>query len=113
MKKPTAVAALSLGLLLNPVAAHAQGDHPAPPDHPTAGDEPSSPPPLPRPPAPSGPPCRLAEHGGIDDGDAATVAQLVCTAIGRAGAPATARYRVAIGKLGSVIILSVVAVAVT
>ncbi len=107
MKKPTAVAALALGLLLSPVAAHAQSDHPAPADHPTAGDEPSSPPPLPRPPAPSGPPCRLAEHGGIDDGDAATVAQLVCTAIGRAGAPATARYRVAIGKLGSVIILSV------
>ena len=119
MKTPTAIA-LTFALLLGPVAANAQGDRPATGDHPQtgspagspAGDAPSSsssppPLPLPRPPAPSGPPCRLAEHGGIDDGDAATVAQLVCSALGRAGAPPDARYRVAVGKLGSVIILSV------
>ena len=79
--------------------AQAQGDHPP-------GDDVSSPPPLPRPPGPTGPPCRLAEHSGIEDTDAATAAQLVCTALARAGAPAQARYRVGIGKLGSVIILS-------
>ena len=98
MKTPLAIA-LALGLLLGAAAAHAQGDHPP-------GDDVSSPPPLPRPPGPTGPPCRLAEHSGIEDTDAATAAQLVCTALARAGAPATARYRVGIGRLGSVIILS-------
>jgi hypothetical protein len=104
MKIPTAVA-FSLALLLGPASARAQGDH-AQPDHPQ-GDDASSPPPLPRGPGPSGPPCRLAEHSGVEEADAATAAQLVCSELARAGAPATARYRVAIGKLGSVIILSV------
>jgi hypothetical protein len=126
MKTSTAVA-LSLALLVGPSTASAQGNRPAPipNDHPAQaqGDHPapapavspaptddaSSPPPLPRPPSPSvsGPPCRLAEHSGVDDADAGTVAQLVCGALARAGAPADARYRVAIGKLGSVYILSV------
>jgi hypothetical protein len=133
MKTTTAVA-LSFGLILGTVAAYAQGDRPATVGHPTAADAPSSPPPLPpvpstpapsppapspaapssppsalpRAPAPSGPPCRLAEHSGVEDADAATAAQVVCTALARAGAPADARYRVGIGKLGSVFILSVV-----
>ena len=129
MKTTTAVA-LSLGLLLDSAASFAQGTHPpslpgdrAAPAAPSAGavgpapsahplpapaptDGTSSPPPLPRP-APSGPPCRLAEHSGVDDTDAGTVAQLVCSALSRAGAQPDARYRVGIGKLGSVYILSV------
>jgi hypothetical protein len=104
MKTPPAVA-LSLALLVVPAVARAQGDH-AQPEH-AQGDDASSPPPLPRPPAPAGPPCRLAEHSGVEDADAATAAQLVCSELARAGAPATARYRVAVGKLGSVIVLSV------
>lgn len=126
MKTTTAVA-LSFGLTLGSVAAYAQGDRPATAGHPTAADAPSSPPPLPPVPppaspsppassppsalprasAPSGPSCGLAEHSGVEDADAATAAQLVCTALARAGAPADARYRVGIGKLGSVFILSV------
>jgi hypothetical protein len=125
MKTTTAVA-LSLGLLFGTVAAFAQEDHPAasgqppaaasaqPPAgaHPPASDA-SSPPVLPPPDAlPSSslprPPCGLGEHSGVDDADAATAAQLVCTALARAGAPADAHYRVNIGKLGSVFILSVV-----
>ncbi len=126
MKTTTAVA-LSLGLLLDSAVSFAQGthppplpgdraapvapaavpassDHPSPPPVPTDGT--SSPPPLPRP-VSSGPPCRLAEHSGVDDADAGTVGQLVCSALARAGAQADARYRVGIGKLGSVYILSV------
>jgi hypothetical protein len=106
MKTSTAVA-LSLALLLRPGAAFAQGDAPAATDdHPAAADEPS-PPPLPRPAPPAGPPCRLGEHSGIADADAATGAHLVCSALAKAGAPADARYRVGVGKLGSVVILSV------
>jgi hypothetical protein len=108
MKTPTAVALallLALGLLFSTTTALAQGDHPRASDK--TSDDASSPPPLPPAPAPSGPPCRLAEHSGVDDGDAGTAAQLVCSALSRAGAPPTARYRVAIGKLGSAVILSV------
>ncbi len=43
----------------------------------------------------------------MEDADAATCAQLVCSALAHAGAPAQARYRVGIGKLGSSVILSV------
>ncbi len=130
MKKTTAVA-LSFGLLLGPSAAFAQGNHPAQPqadhppqsqgehplpaqaDHPPQTDDATSPPPLSPPPLPrpasssSGPPCRLAEHSGVDDVDAGTVAQLVCGALAKAGAPPDARYRIGIGKLGSVYILTV------
>jgi hypothetical protein len=85
--------ALSTFLLFTSTGAYARGD------------ESSSPPPaLPGPAA--GPPCRLAEHAGVDDGDAATAAQLVCSELSRAGAPVGARYRVGVGRLGSIIILS-------
>jgi hypothetical protein len=133
MKTTTAVA-LSFGLLLGPFAAFAQGDRPAvrgplpaatsgqpaaansapPPAGPSpAGGAASSPPALPPPeastsPSLSRPPCRLGDHSGVDDADAATAAQLVCTALARAGAPSDAHYRVGIGKLGSVFILSLV-----
>lgn len=54
------------------------------------------------------PPCRLAEHDGFEEADARTAGQLVCLAIGRAGASPTERYRVSLGKLGNITILAVV-----
>jgi hypothetical protein len=68
-----------------------------PPSPPTTSPEPATPLPF----------CRLGEHAGVDDDDAATAAQLVCAELSRAGAPADARYRVSLGKLGSLVILSV------
>lgn len=54
------------------------------------------------------PSCRLSEHTGVDDGDAATAGRLVCAEIARAGGAASgARYRVSLGTLGSLVILSV------
>jgi hypothetical protein len=51
--------------------------------------------------------CQLVDHRGVEPGDAATAARLVCSEIVQAGPPAGARYRVAFGSLGSLIILSV------
>jgi hypothetical protein len=71
--------------------------------------EPSLAPPLP--PAPplslTPSPCRLGEHSGIEEPDALTATQIVCLELARAGAPPDAHYRVALGRLGSVIVLSV------
>jgi hypothetical protein len=53
------------------------------------------------------PTCRLAEHAGIEEADASTAAQLVCAELARADHSSGARYRVSLGKLGSVVILSV------
>jgi hypothetical protein len=70
-------------------------------------------PPLPPPPPPaaavpeSAPPCSLSEHAGFEEPDARTAAMLVCSAIAHAGPSYEARYRVSLGKLGSVVILSV------
>jgi len=69
------------------------------------------PPPAAEPPPPavtvSIPPCRLAEHAGFEEADARTAAMLVCASIAHAGASPNARYRVSLGKLGTIIILSV------
>jgi hypothetical protein len=59
------------------------------------------------PPVAASGPCRLGEHGGVEDADAHTAAQLVCLEISRAGAPADATYRVDVGRLGSLVILTV------
>jgi hypothetical protein len=95
-----AAAAAAACALLAPATALAQD----PPDGP------SSPPPLPEPaeaqPAPS-PTCRLGDHEGFDEADARTAGRLVCAEIVHAGAAAGTHYRVALGKLGSVTILSV------
>ncbi|HEY8038895.1 MAG TPA: hypothetical protein VIF15_03845 [Polyangiaceae bacterium] len=104
MNKSVPVAVLAAALLaplLAPAAALAQE-----PDAPVAA------PPAPVVAQPSGvtvtiPPCRLAEHAGIDEADAATAGQLVCAEIMHAGALQGSRYRVSLGKLGSVVILSV------
>jgi len=53
------------------------------------------------------PPCRLGEHAGFEEADARTAALLVCASIAHAGASPGARYRVSLGKLGTIIILSV------
>ncbi len=47
-----------------------------------------------------------AVQEGIDPADAHTATNLVCAEIARRGAPADAHYRVSLGKLGSLIILS-------
>ena len=75
-----------------------------------ASAQPPAPAPTPAPAAPhadTSAPCHLGDHAGIDDDDAATATRVVCTELGRAGAPLGARYRVSLGKLGSVVILSV------
>jgi hypothetical protein len=66
-------------------------------------------PPLPAPPPPthSDTSCRLDAHEGIDDADARTAALLVCSEIARLNPPPDAHYHVTLGKLGSIIILSV------
>ena len=51
--------------------------------------------------------CRLDAHEGIDDPDARTAALLVCSEIARLNPPADAHYHVTLGKLGTIIILSV------
>jgi hypothetical protein len=84
--------ALLVGVLASP-SALAQ-----PAQLPGAGDAPA-------PPAPSA--CQLVEHRGVDAGDASTAARLICSELVQAGAPATARYRVAFGTLGTLVILSV------
>lgn len=56
-------------------------------------------------PAPSA--CQLVDHRGVDAGDATIAARLVCSELVQAGAPPDARFRVAFGTLGSVILLSV------
>jgi hypothetical protein len=69
------------------------------------------PPPAVEPPPPavtlSMPPCRLAEHSGFDEADARTAAMLVCASLAHAGASPNARYRVSLGKLGTLLILAV------
>ena len=53
------------------------------------------------------PSCRLSDHTGVDDADAATAGRLVCAEIAHAGDLSGARYRVSLGTLGSLVILSV------
>ncbi|HEX3770679.1 MAG TPA: hypothetical protein VHV30_07445 [Polyangiaceae bacterium] len=57
--------------------------------------------------ASSAPSCRLGEHNGVDEGDARTAAQVVCAEISRNGPPPGASYRVDLGRLGSVVVLTV------
>lgn len=106
MRKLAPFAVLA-SVLLAPAAAFAQ----APDDLPAPRVE--TPPPAPPPPPGAVtitlPPCRLAEHSGYEEADARTAAQLVCAAIAHAGASPNEHYRVSLGKLGHVVILSVAA----
>jgi hypothetical protein len=94
MKILSAIAA-STCVLFAAMPVLAQGD-----------DASSSPRPLPPLAPPPTPACRLGEHTGIDDADASTAAQLVCTEIARLGPPPEAHYRVGLGKLGTTVILT-------
>jgi hypothetical protein len=51
-------------------------------------------------------PCRLGDHAGIPLADATTAAELVCAEIARLGPPVDSRYRVSLGRLGSIVVLS-------
>lgn len=92
------VAAAAAACVLAPATALAQ----EPPDNPL----PALPEAVQAQPAPSLT-CRLGDHEGFDEADARTAARLVCAEIAHAGAPPGTHYRVALGKLGSVTILSV------
>jgi hypothetical protein len=63
--------------------------------------------PAPAAPSPAGSNCRLGDHEGFEDADSRTAAQVVCAEVARAGAPAGTRFRVSLGKLGSIAVLSV------
>src|SRR5579871_1346841 len=51
--------------------------------------------------------CRLDAHEGIADADSRTAALLICSEIARLNPPADAHYHVTLGKLGTIVILSV------
>jgi hypothetical protein len=97
MKTIASLAVLAAALFA-PAAALAQ--EPEPPAPPAAEPPPAGV-------AVSMPPCRLSEHAGFVEADARTAAQLVCAHIARAGASPSEHFRVSLGKLGSVVILSV------
>jgi hypothetical protein len=84
---------------------------PAEPPPPPPAAAPPAPPPLPAPAVVVEPSstmgCFLGTHAGIDDADAQTAGHLVCDEIASDGGLPGSRYRVDIGKLGSIIILSV------
>ncbi|WP_394844752.1 hypothetical protein LZC95_47865 [Pendulispora brunnea] len=50
--------------------------------------------------------CELADHEGIDDGDARTAAKLVCAEVQRGGPAPGGVYQVGLGKLGTAVILT-------
>jgi hypothetical protein len=89
MKSYTAATFAAAFALLVPALSHAQDGQPTQPA-PAVGSS-----------------CRLGDHEGFEDADSRTALQVVCAEIARAGAPAGARYRVSLGKLGSAVILSV------
>ncbi|HEY6460102.1 MAG TPA: hypothetical protein VIY73_08120, partial [Polyangiaceae bacterium] len=117
--KTLACLAVLASVLAVPAAAFAQDPFPPAPPPPAAPVPPTRAPLPPAGPAVSDeapppqvitvtvPPCRLAEHAGLDDADAHTAGRLVCDALAHAGASPNARYRVSLGKLGSAVILSV------
>jgi hypothetical protein len=51
--------------------------------------------------------CAAGDQSGIDPADAHTATALVCGEIAKAGPPADAQFRVSLGRLGSVVVLSV------
>jgi hypothetical protein len=53
------------------------------------------------------PACRLGEHYGIDEASASTATQIVCDAIQHAGPSSGEHFRVSIGTLGRVVVLTV------
>lgn len=64
-------------------------------------------PPQPAPAVAATPRCVLGAHAGIADADASTASQIVCDEIFKLGPTGASHYRVGLGKLGNVMILSV------
>jgi len=86
---------------LAPSLAYAQ--EPDDPDTKTEGPTP----PAPSVPVDSRPACSLGEHDGIDDASATTATQIVCDAIQHAGASPGEHFRVSLGALGHIVVLTV------
>jgi hypothetical protein len=105
MQAPLAIAlsaSLFLGLFL--LAGSARGDEP--PSPPAVPPLPAASAPAPAS-SPTSPSCRLGAHEGIEEADAQTSARLVCSEIIRAGGASGASFRVDLGQLGSLVILTV------
>jgi hypothetical protein len=51
--------------------------------------------------------CAAGDQTGIDRADARTATALVCAEVAKAGPPADAQFRVSLGRLGSIVVLSV------
>jgi hypothetical protein len=78
----------------------------------TKTDAPPTPAPAETPPAAPAPAdtrpmCGLGEHAGVDDASAGTATQIVCDSIRHAGASPGEHFRVSIGTLGHVVVLTV------
>jgi hypothetical protein len=86
-----------------PSLAHAQ----EPEEAETKTDAPDAPAAAPAAPADTRPACRLGEHGGIDDASASTATQIVCDAIQHAGPAPGEHFRVSLGTLGHIVVLTV------
>ncbi len=93
----TRYSALTAALVLSARAAFAQGTTPLPPPDPAAV--------APALPAPVGDiqvagGCTLGSHAGIEDNDATTAAEMVCSKLRNAAAPTDRGYRIRLRKLG-------------
>ena len=95
---------------LAPSLAHAQ----EPEDPETKTDAPATPAPAATTaatpvvaPADARPMCRLGEHDGIDEASASTATQIVCDAIQHAGSSPSEHFRVSLGTLGNIVVLTV------
>jgi hypothetical protein len=88
-----------------PSLAHAQ----EPEEAETKTDAPSTQSPAVAAPAPvdARPACRLGEREGVDDASARTATQIVCDAIQHAGPSPDEHFRVSLGTLGSIVVLTV------
>jgi hypothetical protein len=58
-------------------------------------------------PADPRPACRLGEHDGIDEASASTATQIVCDSIQHAGPSPGEHFRVSLGTLGRIVVLTV------
>ncbi|HEY3816765.1 MAG TPA: outer membrane beta-barrel protein [Polyangiaceae bacterium] len=103
MRKLAAFTVLAAAVLASTAALAQEPDELPPP----AAEPPAAEPPAPPAVTVSIPSCRLAEHAGFEEADARTAAMLVCASIAHAGPSPNARYRVSLGKLGSILILAV------
>jgi len=108
MKTPLTAAAVASLLLLSSFAS-AQDDapiSPTPPAPPPPVVVVPAPQPVYAPAAAAVGECSLGSHAGIDDADAQTATDIVCSEVSHRGMHAGARYRVGLGRLGHTVVLS-------